>query len=164
MEEKNIIEIDLLHFLRTGEFNIIRLGQTKNWILENFPEPDNCIPGLAYQEASIWRYGDIEFHFDKNELFLICTESFKNISGGKSLKIINWLDELSQIFTLEFIIKHLNSEKIDFELVNDKMLKNYVRLTLLESGVKMTFIGEIKFRIIKNRNRYRLAAISLIQK
>ena len=34
------ISIDMLDFLRDGRFDCIEPGQTKEWILNNFPDPD----------------------------------------------------------------------------------------------------------------------------
>ena len=34
------ISIDMLDFLHDGRFDCIEPGQTKEWILNNFPDPD----------------------------------------------------------------------------------------------------------------------------
>lgn len=58
------INIDMLDFLRDGRFDCIEPGQTKEWILNNFPDPD----GKCRIADDIWLYGNIEFHFGGGEL------------------------------------------------------------------------------------------------
>ena len=41
MKLKTPIEIDFLGFFKTGKFDCLKLGQSKEWILNNFPNPDS---------------------------------------------------------------------------------------------------------------------------
>lgn len=36
---KEPIEIDFVEFFKTGKFDHLKLGQTKDWILTHFPDP-----------------------------------------------------------------------------------------------------------------------------
>ena len=60
---KNPVNVDLFKFVTKGEFDYIENGQTKEWILNNFPDPDQI--GDMGHGLSIWLYGRIEFQFDK---------------------------------------------------------------------------------------------------
>ncbi|EHH6118450.1 hypothetical protein J8O47_002069 [Listeria monocytogenes] len=35
------VEIEMETFIQKGEFDCIKIGQTKEWILNNFPDPDS---------------------------------------------------------------------------------------------------------------------------
>lgn len=70
MDIKDKIKIDFLEFFKFGKFDFIKLGQTKEWILNNFPEPDSRFDSeMLKNGCDIWTYGDIEFHFTGQELF-----------------------------------------------------------------------------------------------
>ena len=67
------IKIDLLSFIKTGKFDCIKLGKTKEWIIHNFPDPDGFSKEIY--DCRIWLYGNIEFHFRKDAtLFLIFSD------------------------------------------------------------------------------------------
>ena len=61
----SLIHIDFLEFIKTGRFNCIKLGQKKDYILNNFPKPNNVWNDES--ENGIWLYGNIEFHFAEND-------------------------------------------------------------------------------------------------
>ncbi|EHC1583774.1 hypothetical protein JT374_001857, partial [Listeria monocytogenes] len=54
------VEIEMETFIQKGEFDCIKIGQTKEWILNNFPDPDS-ISNIGHN-LYIWLYGNIEFH------------------------------------------------------------------------------------------------------
>jgi hypothetical protein len=80
------IHIDILSFIRTGKFDYLKIGQTKEWILNNFPDPDDIGIGDTIKNAQIWFYGNIELHFDKDELSLIFSENIVGLDGGPSIE------------------------------------------------------------------------------
>ena len=63
MKFNQTIEINFKSFFLEGNFDCIRIGENKEWILNNFPDPDN-FNDMNYS-MSIWTYGSIEFHFNK---------------------------------------------------------------------------------------------------
>src|SRR5688500_4761400 len=109
------IDIDLLAFIKLGKFDYIKLGQTKEWIINNFPDPDD-----TYKDnynSPIWFYGDIEFHFnDDNELFLIYSDHIDTLNGGQNLRLHKWIFEKSEQLTIENVIRHLAKERIGYRL------------------------------------------------
>jgi hypothetical protein len=109
------IEIDLLTFIRTGKFDYLKLGQTKQWIINNFPDPDETYPD-SYQ-APIWRYGNIELHFTDNEkLFLIYSDYLDTLDGGQNLRLEKWIFNEPEKLTLDYVIQCLNKERIGFSV------------------------------------------------
>jgi len=45
----------LLELFKTGKFVFIKIGQSKNWILNNFPYPDDFEAGKTLETSEIWR-------------------------------------------------------------------------------------------------------------
>ena len=164
MKLNSPIDIDLLTFFKTGKFDYLKLGQTKDWIINNFADPDSFNFLDSKDKMEIWNYGNIELHFDNQVLFLIYTDYIDDIDGGESLKLDKWILSEPNKLTLKFVIENLIAEKIDFQLVNDSVIKNYIRLSLIESKVQFTFIGEDKMHgEITDRNLFRLASFGLFE-
>ena len=86
---KNPVNVDLFKFVTKGEFDYIENGQTKEWILNNFPDPDQI--GDMGHGLSVWLYGRIEFHFDKEILFSIWCDNFIDFTAGKNIKLDKWI-------------------------------------------------------------------------
>lgn len=136
MDIKDKIKIDFLEFFKFGKFDIIKLGQTKEWILNNFPEPDSRFSREMLKSGfDIWTYGDIEFHFAGQELFLIFSDHFSTLKGGKKLKLEKWiLSDISKL-NLLYVLTELNSNSIFYKKKTDNL-----GVTLrLNSGVELTF-------------------------
>jgi len=153
------IDINLLDFFRTGKFDYLKLGQTKEWILNNFPDPDDFGMGGTLMTAKIWFYGNIELHFDKDELFLIFADNIYHLEGGQSLKLNKWILDDPNRLTLSHVIEQLNRNRIDFSKKTEKIDLEYVRLNITESKVQLTFIDENNE--LENVNEFRLSAFSL---
>jgi len=140
MKLEKSIEIDILEFFKSGKFDYIKLGQTKEWILNNFPDPDTRFDSdwVKERDVDIWTYGNIEFHFSGENLYLIFSDNFSfmdKLTGGNSLKLNRWIFEDASKLNLIFVLKELNSNGIDYKKRMDK-LGVCVRLN---SGIELTF-------------------------
>lgn len=139
MKFNHPIAINLLNFIRTGKFDYIKLGQTKAWILNNFPDPDNFPDDY---DDPIWRYGNIEFHFNGDELFLIYSDYINTLTGGQSLHLEKWIFDKPKELTLENVARHLARERINYKLEHGTLPIGHTSATIeiLTSGVKLGFI------------------------
>jgi len=158
MNFKEKIEIDFLEFFKFGKFDLIRLGQTKEWILKEFPEPDSRFTGEMLKNGfDIWTYGDIEFHFAGQELFLIFSDYFKTLKGGKKLKLNKWiLSDISKL-NLLYVLTELNIKGIDYKKRTDNL-----SVTLrLNSGVELTFENINKTDNL-SPNEFQMVAFGLV--
>lgn len=100
MKLSDTIKIDLLEFFKTGKFDYLKLGLTKEWIINNFPDPDGM--SKSCYKHPIWRYGNIELHFhDDQTLFLIYSDYIDTLDGGKSLRLNKWILEEPEKLTME---------------------------------------------------------------
>ena len=134
------IQINLEEFITLGKFYFIKIGQNKEWILNNFPEPDDFGGGKSIDDATIWRYGNIEFHFIKDKLEMIFCDYIQDINGGDSLELdISLLHNLKNL-TFDSISKKLTSLKVNYSVQHELSL-NQVFLKVTESNIEMRFDG-----------------------
>jgi hypothetical protein len=134
------IEIDLLTFFKTGKFDYLKVGQTKEWIINNFPDPDEVYTN-SY-DSPIWFYGDIELHFnDTNELFLIFSDHIDTLQGGNSLRLNKWILDEPEKLTLEYVVHYLNQERINYKVMHGTLSSGYssASIVMVPSGVSLNF-------------------------
>jgi hypothetical protein len=140
MKINHKITIDLLEFVKSGQFDFIKLGQTKEWILQNFPDPDGFDDSAAVYAHPIWRYGNIEFHFSQNELTSIYSDYIDELSGGSSLELKKWIFSVPQNLTLPYVMEQLNQQRIDFKTVHKTYGDlTFVSVSMLKSKVTLGF-------------------------
>lgn len=62
------VDIDFLEFVKTGNFGFFKLGQTKTEIENQGFTPEDWLNGKTKELSRIWRYGNIEFHFNNKTI------------------------------------------------------------------------------------------------
>ena len=160
MKLQTKIKIDLLDFFKNGKFDYIKLGKTKEWILNNFPDPDGFNNDYLNPNCPIWTYGNIEFHFDKaNELFLIFSDYLERIDGGESLELNKWILEDYSKLNLTYILAELNKQEINYIKLSDRF---GIRLTL-KCGVELGFAKETDEEI-EDPNQMHLTSFGLMDR
>ena len=137
------IPIDLREFFRSGRFDHLEVGQTQGWILHNFPDPDGFDPTDVSPEdghrMTIWRYGNLELHFEGPRLFLIFSDYVDCLDGGPSLALDPWIVGDPTQRGLLAVMRALTRERIDFA----KRTADAGNLTLeLACGDVLHFHGE----------------------
>lgn len=125
-------------FFKYGKFDFIKIGKSKEWILNNFPDPDFLERNPEIRNSPIWNYGNLEFHFEQDTLFMIFSDYIEELNGGKSLKLNKWFLNKTDELTLIEVIKKLIDEKINFKKKSNEIGQFSVRLKL-ESGVILGF-------------------------
>lgn len=146
-------------FLKTGKFDYLEIGQTKDWILNNFPDPEDWSSNSSgIMGADIWKYGHIELHFSNDKLTTIFSDHFNFVSvnvdshkvefeeitaildGGKSLEIKPWI--VDSELTIADAITTLLTENIDFNVETNpfNLDDHFINITL-KSGVTLSFQG-----------------------
>jgi hypothetical protein len=134
------IDIDFLEFIKRGKFDYIKLGQTKEWILNNFPDPDEMYKDNY--NSPIWFYGNIEFHFrDDETLFLIYSDYIDTLTGGQSLRLKKWIFDEPEKLTIENVLRHLTKERIAFKLEYGTLSTGYTSaaIQIIASDVTLSF-------------------------
>lgn len=133
------ISIDMFDFLQTGKFDFIEIGQTQEWILNNFPNPDDFDGKVLPND--IWRYGMLEFNFSHHKLTHIFSDHFqhdrfgKTFNAGENIDINPWIFANPKQLTLMFVMQELTKQHIDF----DKKTENYWIGLTTQGGVRLMF-------------------------
>ena len=138
MKLKEKVIIDFEAFFTFGKFDFLKLGKTKEWILNNFPDPDGFDENPDIVQYDIWLYGNIELHFNKDKLFMIFSDYINKLDGGNFLKLKKWFLKDSELLKLSDVIDHLNEKHIDFSKKKNHIVKSSVMLKL-QSGVELSF-------------------------
>lgn len=124
--------------------------------------------------SPIWFYGNIELHFHDDEtLYLIYSDYIETLEGGPSLHLNKWILSEPDKLTLEYVIHHLNLERVSFKLEHKTSSQGFVNtnIEIVASKVLLGFspdendgenIEEFIVRCkTEDSNKFKLAAISL---
>ncbi|BCM93065.1 hypothetical protein IAD21_04952 [Abditibacteriota bacterium] len=69
--------ISLLSFVQTGRLDDVELGTKRDEVERAFGPPNDWFAGHQVTESPIWKYGNIELHFDaEDRVFLIFCDNF----------------------------------------------------------------------------------------
>ena len=129
------IHIDLQSFFLEGSFDHIEVGQTKDWISNNFADPDSAFEDR--HGCSIWNFGSLEFHFDHDVLFLIWCDNFDGLEC-EQLTFAKWIIGDGPLLTLPFVLQALNSACANYVVHHDRALGN-AQLRIEKSRVVFHF-------------------------
>ncbi|OAD40324.1 hypothetical protein [Polaribacter atrinae] len=152
------VDLDFLEFIKTGKFGFIKLGENKTEIESQGLPAENWINGKSKENSRIWRYGNIEFHFnEKNELIQIFNDYISEINGGESFFISDfWIfPNNGEKPSLLKTMKELNFLNIDF------MKKTYevgIIEIKLKNGVYFSFYGN-KENKTESPNNWKMCVI-----
>jgi len=92
-----MVRVSLREFLTTGRFGPVQIGSSRDAVERAFGSPDDRDARARTDEtARIWKYGDIEFHFDGRgadaSLWLIHADSFVLVpQGGPKVDLDPWI-------------------------------------------------------------------------
>lgn len=137
MKLDNKIKVDFKDFFLKGEFDFLKIGKTKEWIIHNFPDPDffEEINDEVYR-SSIWTYGQIELHFNGDELFMIFSDYIDELDGGEYLMLDKWFLIDPDHLKLKDVLTILNQEHIEYCKKN--VMAELIKIEL-PSGVNLGF-------------------------
>ena len=134
-----MLKINMLEFFRSGEFAGVRSGLSCAQIASMFGPADASFKSAG---AEILRYGAFEFHFFRDEIFMIFSDYFRSEPldfGGaraRQIKIEPWiLSGCPAPMGLAAVKGALNRERIEYcERATDEGLE-----LSLNSGVTLAF-------------------------
>ena len=136
---EEMLKIDMLKFFRSGEFVGVGSGLSCAQIASMFGPADASFKSAG---AEILRYGAFEFHFFRDEIFMIFSDHFRsrplNFGGARAgqIEIEPWiLSGCPAPIDLAAVKSALNREQIEYrEHATDEGLK-----LDLNSGVTLAF-------------------------
>ncbi|WNJ16897.1 hypothetical protein [Pontibacter sp. G13] len=134
------LTLNLTQFLQTGKFGFIPLGISKSELeTQGFP-PEDWGGAKSKAKAGVWRYGNFELHFDREDrLKMIFNDYLDELDGGQSIKIEDyWILEHGTPTILE-VMASLNNLDINFSRKSNEF--DQILLTT-EHGITMSFEDE----------------------
>lgn len=117
------IDLSLTEWIKTGQFGFIRIGMTKTELINQMFPPEDWGPKNSREKSPIWRYGNFELHFDKeDQLCMIFNDYIPNLEGGELIRMVDrWIIQPnSKSPTLIDSIRELNRIEVDFSKYADK--------------------------------------------
>lgn len=143
MKLKAPITIDLKAFILNGKFDCLRLGVSKSWLEYNFVKPDDFLTGDKETLATspIWRYGNIELHFNKDLLHFIFTDYVDELDGGSNLHLKKWIFGEGRETKMEDWVNVLNRNVKDYHVIHRPELEKSILCIEQRNGtfVKLSF-------------------------
>lgn len=155
MKLNHKIDIDLKAFILNGKFDYVEIGQTQEWLAQNFADPDDQAD--MGNQIDIWRFGSIEFHFFENKLFLIWCDDLTNLSTAKGLKIKTWIFKDRKELNFVKVLKILNKFEKNYSVKFNSKLNN-IQLKLIDSQIVLHFEPKKESHIA---NKFKLIAFGL---
>jgi len=136
---EEMVKIDMLKFFRSGEFADVRRGLSCAQIVVMF---DPAGASFKSAGAEILRYGAFEFHFFRDEIFMIFSDHFRSepldfgSARARQIEIEPWiLSGCPAPIDLAAVKGALNRERIEYrERATDEGLE-----LNLNSGVTLAF-------------------------
>ena len=152
---EEMLKIDILKFFRSGEFAGVGSGLSCAQIASMFGPADASFKSAG---AEILRYGAFEFHFFRDEIFMIFSDHFRSepldLGGARAgqIEIEPWiLSGCPAPIDLAAVKSALNRERIEYrERATDEGLE-----LSLSSGVMLAFES---FSRLGEPRSYELAA------
>lgn len=84
-------DVTFLDWLRLGALGPVRLGLSRAEVLAALGEPEDwSVTSRRRRKPAILKWGDLEFHFAEDDLFLIYTDAFDRggpLSGGRAFRV-----------------------------------------------------------------------------
>ena len=136
MKLNHRIKINLLDFVKTGKFDYVTLGKTKEWMANNFPEPD--FKHSFSKTSSCWGYGDIEIYFTQDKVSMISLKRIDTVQSGKHIELDKSIFENHQKCTLSNIQTKFNEIEIDYQVKHLVKLEQVI-IKVSKSSVELGF-------------------------
>jgi len=134
-----MVDVSLKELIESGRFGPLRLGMSKEQVESFLGAPDDWSVGSRkFSQATILKYGDVEFHFDPHAggLWLIHLEQFDAPSRGKSVRLDPWVIRPS--LTLSEMEECLSRNGISYQVTDQADWEDY-KCMVAGAGVKLIF-------------------------
>ena len=129
----------MLKLARTGNFGSLRCGMTREKLQELLGAPPIWGTQQIEDRADIWRYGNIEYHFDNLAVSFIFSNHENLTNGGSTLKIDPWIVRRNLPRSeFEFM---LAKQSIQFTVARPQHDDSQCHVTT-DSGIVFSFVDE----------------------
>lgn len=130
----------LKELIQDGNFGLIELGMSRVGVEEILGSPD-CWGGneCNYRQANIWKYGDVEFYFQDETLWMIFIDDCDIPSGGKKVDLDTWV--ISRYLICFQAEEYLSKATIPYRKEEFSYTDNGIHL-ITSAGTTLAFSGE----------------------
>lgn len=136
MKLNHKIKINLLDFVKTGKFDYVTLGKTKEWMEQNFAEPD--FKHNFSKTSKLWGYGDFEIYFTNDITSMITTDRIETLLSGNQIELDKSIFEIYEECILSNIQTKFNELEIDYHIKHLLKLEQVI-LKVSKSNVELGF-------------------------
>lgn len=107
--------ISLFEFIKTGKFDIVELGLSKEQIINLFCKPDN--KNDMKNNMSIWNYSTFELHFYKDNLMALWCDNLSYLKNPhkKQFRFDKWVFSRPKLLTFSYFCSVLKKEQIGYK-------------------------------------------------
>lgn len=126
----------MLALAQTGRLGSLGCGITQAEIQAILGSPQLWGPQQSAKQARIWRYGDVEFHFDNWRIWLIFSDHNNLTNGGSSLQLDPWI--IRRGMARDELADGLDYQGIQFTITRPQYDVSQ-RLLQTEAGLVFTF-------------------------
>ncbi len=124
----NPVKVSLQEFLQDGSFGAIKLDASRKAVEQAIDLPPDWDAGAQHPHtASIWKYGDLEFHFENDMLTMIFMDDFDVPHGGRQINVAPWI-----------INKQLTSSQAEQRLTTARVSYRQKPFPYAENGLHIT--------------------------
>lgn len=137
------VVVSLQDFLRTGEFGPVCLGVSRDRLRGLLGAPENWGPHPSGQRlATIWKYGDIEFHFSGDTLWLIIADDVETLDGSTAFKLDPWI--LNGEATVETVLTGLEEAHIPCQRI-ERTIDDATERFRVGAGIELLFRDKTQY-------------------
>ncbi len=134
------MKASLKEFIQNGSLGSLQVGDSRATVLSNLGAPHLWHANATnFQNADIWKYGDVEFYFQNDALWMIFMDDFIVPTGGATLELDPWI--ISGQLACADAEKHLRASAISYRREDFPFCDNGVRL-ITAAGTTLTFSSE----------------------
>lgn len=137
------MRISLLQWIQSGKFGPLQIGDSRQKVLETFGEPPNWMTE-PIPKSPIWKYGDIEFYFQNDILWMILLDDFRFSRGEAGLQIAP--DFINGDVTPAQAAKYLAQNGVSFRSEIFPYNDNGLRC-VCDSGATFSFAGDFPDKV-----------------
>jgi len=131
------MKASLKAFVKTGVFGQIQLRMKRSSVASFLGAPTDWLHSAPSREQSaIWKYGDVEFHFENDVLHMIFLDKLRDVKGSRNLELDLWT--LSEGLSLSEAEEHLAKARVTFR--TEKFFYNEGGVLLIaRAGTTLSF-------------------------
>ena len=124
------VKASMLEFARTGQLGPLRCGMSRDELLAAVGPPSDWMLDTVdriksrMETSGIWWYGDVEFHFDEDRVWMIFSDHSPLTDGGKTLLIDPWIirAELPRLkFEAELTLRGIEFKTVTYPYAPDEV-------------------------------------------